>query len=316
MKLKKTDLPPVYDPKLFKKTKKTGPKVNIFYLIALLAILLVVFRFINLTLWWFMAKLELTDLVYQPAKMLMLTKNIHYTFLDFSTYEKAGKECREFAPKGPGDNSIHVAAYFNLLHPGIFLIQNNNGNSFVDLGRVIVNAAPGLSTFTLYLSDFIEKRRDRKKNLEHLGNSLLLSTLLPTKQQDPGNRITFILKPPEKLKYLDIPYLLYFYLPLVLILIFAHLYSRAVFTAFFYYPLLFLLFDFRTVLFTVPFNWIMESADLVPGALMETWGAVIIAVLFTLPAIIGMFSWKNRRNIFRELLIVLFFFLLPIFLRF
>lgn len=313
MKPKKVELPSVYDPDQF---KKKGPKVNIFHLIGLLVILLVVFRFINLTLWWFMGKLELKNLVYQPAKMLMLTKNVDYTFLDFSNYKKAEKECREFALNNPGDKTIHVAAYFNLLHPGIFLIQNNNGNSFVDLGRIIVTAAPGLSTFTLYMSDFIEKRRNHEKAKKHLGTSLLLSTLLPQKQQDAGNRITFILKPPEKLKYLDIPYLLYFYLPLVSILIFSHLYSRAVFLSFFYYSFLFLLFDFRAVLFTVPFNRVMESFDLVPSGLMETWGAMAVALLFTLLGIIGIFSWKKQRNIFKERLIVFFFLLLPIFLRF
>ncbi|NIM18454.1 MAG: hypothetical protein GTO45_41270 [Candidatus Aminicenantes bacterium] len=313
MKPKKVELPSVYEPKQF---KKTGLKVNIFHLIGLLVILLVVFRFVNLTLWWFMGKLELKNLVYQPAKMLMLTKNIHYTFLDFSNYKKAEKKCREFAQKRPGDNTIHVAAYFNLLHPGIFLIQNNNGNSFVDLGRIIVTTAPGFSTFTLYLSDFIEKRYNHKVARKHLGTSLLLSTLLPHKQQDPGNRITFILKPSEKLKYLDIPYLLYFYLPLVLILIFSHMYSRAVFLSFFYYSFLFLLFDFRAVLFTVPFNWVMESFDLVPSGLVETWGAIVVALLFTLLGIIGIFSWKKQQNIFKERLIVLFFLLLPLFLRF
>lgn len=313
MKPKQVELPSVYDPNQFKKTR---PKVNIFYLIGLLVILLVVFRFINLTLWWFMGKLELTSLVYQPAKMLMLTENVNYSFLDFSNYKKAEKKCREFAQQHPGDKTIHVAAYFNLLHPGVFLIQNNNGNSFVDLGRIIVTAAPGLSTFTLYVSDFIEKHRNHKKTKKHLGTSLLLSSLLPLKTQDTGNRITFILKPPEKLKYLNIPYLLYFYLPLVLILIFSHMYSRAVFLSFFYYLFLFLLFDFRAVLFTVPFNWVMESFDLVPSGLIETWGAMVVTLLFTLLGIIGIFSWKNRRNIYKERLIVLFFLLLPLFLRF
>jgi hypothetical protein len=313
MKLKKVELPSVYDPDQFKKTE---PKVNISHLIGLLVIFLVVFRFINLILWWFMCKMELTNLVYQPAKVLMLTKNINYTFLDFSSYKRAEKECQEFAQKHPGDKTIHVASYFNLLHPCVFVIHNNNRNSFVDLGRIIVTAAPGLSTFTLYMSDFIEKSWNHKKAKRHLGTSLLLSALLPLKKQDAGNRITFILKPPEKLKYLDIPYHLYFYLPLVLILIFSHLYSRAVFLSFFYYLFLFLLFDFRAVLFTVPFNWVMELFDLVPSGLMETWGAMVVALLFTLLGIIGIFSWKNKRNIFKERLIVLFFLLLPLFLRF
>jgi hypothetical protein len=131
-----------------------------------------------------------------------------------------------------------------------------------------------------------------------------------------GKDISFIMKTMEKTGYLDIPYLIYFYLPLVLIFVFSSFYSRAVFTSFFFYTGLFLLFDFKTVLFRVPFSWLTQLFNIKDTTPVEGIGAVMVAVLFTLLGIYGLFNWKNRRDIFKEKLIVLFFILLPIFLRF
>jgi hypothetical protein len=311
MRPKKVDLPSVYHGKQF---KKAGLPVNKFYFIGLLVILLVAFRFVNLSLWWFMGKLELTH-----HASTLFTKKVNYTFLDFSSYKRAEKECRELAQKHPEDNTINVAAYFNLLHPGIFLIQNNKGHSFVDLGRVIANVGPGLSTFKLYLSDFIEKQWNHKTTRTHLGTSLLFSKLFSPSSpgsQKTGDPVSFILKSPEKLAYLDIPFLLYFYLPLVFIFIFFNIYSRAVFLSFFYYPLLFLLFDFKTVLFKIPFHWIMEPLNIETTPSIEAVGAAVVASIFLLLGLIGLLNWKKRRDSFKERLIVLFFLLLPLFLRF
>jgi hypothetical protein len=120
----------------------------------------------------------------------------------------------------------------------------------------------------------------------------------------------------EKSEYLDIPYLVYFYLPLVLILVFSSFYSRAVFTSFFYYAGLFLLFDFKAVLFRVPFSWLTQLFNIKDTSLVEGVGAVVVTVLFTLLGFFGLFNWKNRRDIFKEKLMVFFFLLLPLFLRF
>ncbi|MGD2084877.1 MAG: hypothetical protein PVH61_01715 [Candidatus Aminicenantes bacterium] len=303
MKPKKSEFPSIYDEKQF---KRVGLRVNLFYLFAILIILLVVFRFINLTMWWFTTHLELTN---KPSD-----KQIKYTSLHLATHERAKEKCLELSQRSPAANVI-VVSYFNLLHPGIFLVLNKAKHSMVDLGRIVIPLGPGLFTFRIHLTDRIEKQWGQTVKRTRFATSILLSFFI---KEEPaaGKDISFILKSIEKTEYLDIPYLIYFYLPLVLILIFSSFYSRAVFTSFFFYTGLFLLFDFKTVLFRVPFGWLTQLFNIQDTTAVDGGGAVVVAVLFTMLGFYGLFNWKNRRDIFKEKLIVLFFLLLPIFLRF
>lgn len=303
MKPKKSEFPSIYDEKQF---KKAGPRVNLFYLFGILILLLVVFRFINLTMWWFMTHLELIDK--RPDKQ------VKYTSLHLSGHERAKEKCLELSQSYPAA-SVAVVSYFNLLHPGVFLVHNKAKHSTVDLGRMVIPLGPGLFTFRMHLTDIIEKQRDKTVQRTRFASSILLSFFI---KKDPaaGKDISFILKSIEKTGYLDIPYLIYFYLPLVLILIFSSFYSRAVFTSFFYYPGLFLLFDFKAVLFSVPFSWLTRLFNIKDITPVEGIGAVVVTVLFTLLGIYGLLNWKNRRDILKEKLMVFFFILLPLFLRF
>lgn len=303
MKPKQTKFPSIYDEKQF---KKAGLRINLFYLFGILIIILVVFRFINLIMWWFMTDLELTHK--SPDK------KAKYTSLYLSSHEKAKEKCLELYQRYPAAN-VTVASYFNLLHPGVFLVHNKAKHATVDLGRMVIPLDPGLFTFRIHLTDIIEKQWNQTVKQTRFTPSILLTFFI---KEDPADSkdISFILKSAEKTEYLDIPYLIYFYLPLVLILIFSSFYSRAVFTSFFFYTGLFLLFDFKTVLFQAPFNWLFQLFNVKDITPVEGVGAVVVAVLFTLLGIYGLLNWKNRRNIFKEKLIVLFFILLPIFLRF
>jgi hypothetical protein len=303
MKPKQTKFPSIYDEKQF---KKAGLRVNLFYLFGILILLLVVFRFINLTMWWFMTHLELTN---KPPD-----KQVKYTSLHLSSHGKAKEKCLDLSQRYPPTN-VTVVSYFNLLHPGVFLVHNKAKHATVDLGRMTVILGPGLFTFRMHLTDMIEKQRDQTVQQTPFATSILLSFFI---KEDPAasKDISFILKSREKTKYLDIPYFIYFYLPLVLILIFSSLYSPAVFTSFFFYPGLFLLFDFKTVLFRAPFSWLTQLFNITDTTPVEGVGAVVVAVLFTLLGIYGLLNWKNRRDIFKEKLTVFFFVLLPLFLRF
>ena len=303
MKPKQTKLPSIYDEKQF---RKAGLRVNLFYLFGILIILLVVFRFINLTMWWFMTHLELTHKT--PDKQ------VKYTSLFLSSHERAKEKCLELSQRYPAAN-VTVASYFNLLHPGVFLVHNQAKHAAVDLGRMVIPLGPGLFTFRIHLTDIIEKQWNQTVKQTRFTSSILLTFFM---EEDPAANkdISFILKSMEKTEYVDIPYLIYFYLPLALILIFSSFYSRAVFTSFFFYTGLFLLFDFKTVLFRAPFNWLFQLFNVKDITPVEGVGAVVVAVLFTLLGIYGLINWKNRRDILKERLIVLFFILLPIFLRF
>ena len=303
MKPKQTKYPSIYDEKQF---KKAGLRVNLFYLFGILIILLVVFRFLNLTMWWYTTHLEITN---KPPDKL-----VKYTSFLLSSHEKAKENCLELSQRYPAANVI-VVSYFNLLHPAVFLVHNKAKNSTVDLGRMVIPLGPGLFTFRIYLMDIIEKQKDQTVQWRRFTSSILLTFLI--KEDAAANKdLSYILKSVENTAYLDIPYLIYFCLPLVLILIFSSVYSPAVLTSFFFYPGLFLLFDFKTVLFRVPFRWLMQLFNITDTTPVEGIGAVVVTVLFTLLGIYGLFNWKKRRDIFKERLIVLFFILLPIFLRF
>ena len=303
---KKQEIPSMYDEKKFKRTRL---QVNKLHLFGILLILLMIFRFLNLFMWWVVNK---SELIHKPAD-----KHVNYAFLGFSNYKSANQKRLQLAQKQPAGTTAPttVVSYFNLLHPGIFLIQNNERLSPVDLGKVIVTAEPGFSTFKLYLSDIIEKKENHNIYSTRFKTSIL-SKVLFSKDQTSRREISFLLKSPEKSKYLKIPYLVYFYIPLLMIIILSYSYTGAVLTSFFYYPILFLLFDFRDLFFTVPFQWLTQSLSIkVPGSL-EDAAAVFVVFMFTLLGIIGLSKWKKRRDIFNERLMVLFFLFLPLFLRF
>jgi hypothetical protein len=303
MKPKQTKYPSIYDEKKF---KKAGLRVNLFYLFGILIILLVVFRFLNLTMWWVATHLEITN---KPPDKL-----VKYSSLLLSSHERAKENCLELSQSYPAANVI-VVSYFNLFHPGVFLVHNKAKHSTVDLGRMVIPLGPGLFTFRIHLTDIIEKQWNQTVQWRHFTSSILLTFFI--KEDRAANKnLSYILKSVENTTYLDIPYLIYFYLPLVLILILSSIYSPALFTSFFYYPGLFLLFDFKTVLFRVPFNWLTRLFNIKDTTAVDGIGAVVVAVLFTLLGIYGLIKWKNRRDIFKERLFVLFFILLPIFLRF
>jgi len=303
MKPKQTQFPSIYDEKQF---KKTGPRVNLFYLLAILVILLAVSRFLNLTMWWFTTRLELAD---KPPD-----KQVKYTFLQLSSHGKAEEKCRELSQKSPAA-SVTVVSYFNLLNPGVFLVHNKAKFAAVDLGRMVIPLSPGLFTFRIRLTDIIEKQQDQTLQWTRFSPSILLTFFI--KEDPAANKdISYILKPVGKTGYLHIPYLVYFYLPLVLILIFSSVYTRAVFTSFFYYAGLFLLFDYKNVLFRVPLRWLTQLVNITDTTPIEGIGAAAAAALFTLLGIYGLFNWKHSRDIFKERSIALFFILLPIFLRF
>jgi hypothetical protein len=299
---RKVAIPSVYDEKQF---KKAGLRFNPFDLTWALVLLLVAIRFMNLALGWWVSYLELS---HKPPN-----KEITYTFLHFSNYQKAKEKCLELSQK-PSAAPVTVTAYFNLLQPAVFLVRNQAKFAAVDLGRMVVPLTPGLFTFTLYLSDLVEKQWDHNTQQAHWGDSLGRALLAP-KSQDADD-LSFIMKPLEKSAYLKIPYLVYFYLPLVLIFLLAGFYSRAVWTSFFYYIGLFLLFDFRKLLFAVPLGGVNHLFKIKDPASGEVIGAAVVVLLFTALGIIGLFHWRKTRDLFKERLMVFFFILLPLFLRF
>jgi hypothetical protein len=309
MKPKKVNLPSIYDEKQF---EKAGWRLNKVYLAVLVLVLLLVLRFLNLSLWWFVNKWELT---HNTA-----TKAVLYSFLNLASYDAAEKELRKIAQPVPGKPGIAVVAYFNFLHPVVFLVQNNKpgGLSPVDLGRLVLPVEPGRTALTVSLSEVVEKKSPRSKRTQsrHFGSSLLAKLFISPPSPAAIQQVSYILKSPEKSSYLKIPYFVYFFVPMVLVLVLAGFYTRAVWAAYFYFPLMFLLFDFRELFFRVPFHFFIRwfKSDFFNS--LELVIAIFLVILFTAAGVIGLMNWKERRDKFAETLIVFLFLLLPIFLRF
>ena len=78
---------------------------------------------------------------------LSIPRNIHFSAFRRSTQEKiaAAQRLPNAAPTG------RVFAYFDLLHPAVFMVWNNGGEGdFFDLGPVLVAVPAGASRVSLF----------------------------------------------------------------------------------------------------------------------------------------------------------------------
>jgi len=192
----------------------------------------------------------------------------------------------------------------------------------VDLGKAVVSVSGGQSSYTVHLSDFIRKEKGGKTFWGHLGTSFLLNMFTGTSPEitvttdKAPEGLSYYAKTVNNSTYLKIPYLIYFYLPLLLIMIMAFFNSPAILTSFFYYVGLFLLFDFRRDLFATPLSWLMDLLNLEIGGYTDLIGSLVVVTLFVLLGVLGLINWKKVREPFQERLTIMFFLLLPLFLRF
>jgi hypothetical protein len=292
------------------KGKTLKSHVNIFVLIGVLLALLVCIRFANLGVRWITNTAELTS---NP-----LSESVDYTFLGFSSQKAAEEKCPEIKGKRGKDTNASAAAYFDLLHPAKFVVRNNNkkSNVSVDLGRVLVMAEPGLSTFTYTLSGMIEKERDGNKVQVALENPMLSDLYSPTPPEPGTIFMSFVEKTPENANFLHVPYMIYFFLPLVLIIVYTIYSSKAVLTAFFYYPGLFLLFDYKEAFVNGPFCWLFKPLNFNFTDPRIPLFAVGLVAIFFLLGVFGLLNWKKQEDRYKERLIIFTFLLLPLFLRF
>lgn len=120
----------------------------------LLLACLAVVHFLNLFMQWTLISRELTR---KPS-----FQSPEYTFLGFSPLHR-----KEIAAIGRLPNSApagRIFAYFDLLHPAVFMAWNNAGvEEFFDLGAVLV-ALPGGASRIVFLPDqsFCSARRSER----------------------------------------------------------------------------------------------------------------------------------------------------------
>jgi hypothetical protein len=245
-----------------------------------------------------------------------------YTFLGFSPLNRekiaAARRLPNASPSG------RVFAFFDWVHPAVFLVWNNAaGEEFFDLGPLLAAVPAGASRISLLSAGIFLLRRGDKTVAKNYGGSLLgdvWARSLSEKNgaKDGGNGGmpgSFVVKP-EQGTSSRFPYLAYFYLPLALIVILIATSGTAMAAAFFYYAGMFFLFDFQKLFVTVPLAWLFNALGVEIADPLVKVLAATLALFFLAFAVYGLWHWKNREMPAASKWIVWFFILLPLFLFF
>lgn len=324
-KRKQDRKPTMYDASQY---KEKAPLGKILLVIGFVLVLLLAIRFLNLSLWWNVTRLELTH----DHDPLTKARVGDYSFMGLSGYEAARKKLMNSVTL-QRVREVTVTSYFDLLHPAIFLIHSRSSKPYVNLGRMSVYPDKGFTTLFFHPTEILETRRQKTGRYAiYFGSSLfpalykklagyISSNGIGEGAKDKGEGISFIVKPIEETEYLKIPYYIYFYLSLLAILILSAHYGSIFYISFFYYLGLFLLFDFKKALFTIPFQWLI---NLLGVNISQTLAAVIsagIVTLFVIGGFIGIFNSCRRDQVGYNLTVwgkglIFLFLLLPLSLRF
>ncbi len=276
---------------------------------------LLVAHFLNVYLQWTVIS---RDLAGKPS-----FDSPEYTLLGFSPLHNqeitAARRLPNAAPTG------RVFAFFDFFHPVVFMIWNNGGDGdFFDLGPVMAALPVGASRISFSPGSIFVLRHGEKTVARNFGGSIFGAFWArslnennngsnPTAGRLPGS---FIVKPAAGSASLRIPYLVYFYLPLALIVILIATTGPGLATAFFYYAGMFFLFDFEKLLAGIPLDWLFGSLSL---ELADPWIKVLavgLALIFLAAAVYGLLRWKSAEMPPSSKWIVWFFILLPFFLFF
>jgi hypothetical protein len=280
----------------------------------LLAALLVV-HFLNLFMHWTVIRGELAAL---PSY-----RTPEYTFLGFSPLNPEEVAAAQRLPNA--SPSGRVFAFFDWLHPAVFLVWNNGaGEDFFDLGPLLAAVPAGASRVSLLPAGIFLLRQGDKVVAKNYGGSILGAVWARSwsKKDSIGNSGngdvpgSFVVKPAQGSSSLKVPFLAYFYLPLVVIVILIATSGTAMAAAFSYYAGMFFLFDFQALFVTVPLAWLFNALGV---ELSDPWVKVLAAALalcFLAASLYGLWSWRNRQMPAGSKWIVWFFILLPLFLFF
>ena len=293
------------------KKRKTGIQKPLLAVLVFILVLLTI-RILNLGLWWLTNRLEIehnTGL-----------SNTQYTFVGFSSEAGAKRELEKLRDFGKGD-SVAVS-YFDVFTPIGFMVHNRKqGAEMIDMGRLLLYTCPGSSATKFWFHGAVTQDCAGKVSEKYYEPFLAqqLIRLGADKLRDStasGPALSFVQKPVAKSEYLRVPYLIYFYFPLVLLILLSLHFGGGMLTGFFYFVELFFLFDYRQVLAEAPFAWVKSITGGEFGMSAATIVAVVVAVSALILFVSGLYRWKTLREHPVARLWVLFFLLLPLVLRF
>jgi hypothetical protein len=244
-----------------------------------------------------------------------------YTFIGFAPLHRKELAAARLLPNAAPAGRIFAS--FDLLHPAAFLTWNNGlAEDFFDLGPVMVALPKGASQVTFSPGAVFWLRHGEAAVARNVGGSIVgafWARALNRKWQRAGKGTlagSFVLKPAGESSSQRIPYLIYFYLPLAIIVILISTYGSGMAVAFFFYAGMFFLFDFERLFVAVPLGWLFHALGV---ELPEAWiriSAVSLAVLFLAAAVYGLIRWKNGEMPPSGTWLVLLFVLMPLALFF
>ncbi len=125
-----------------------------------------------------------------------------------------------------------------------------------------------------------------------------------------------MVKEREESLYLKTPYLIYFFLPLLLILAAIAGSGAVMASAFFYYVEMFFLFDYQVLFAAIPLGWAFRVLNIEISDFRLKLAAALLASVFLAGSVFGLWHWRQREISSWQRRLVLFFVLLPWFLFF
>jgi len=278
-------------------------------------VFLLAVHFFNLFLQWTVIRQELA---HGPA-----FRSPEYTFLGFSPFNQkeitAVRLLPNAAPAG------RVFGFFDPIHPAVFLVWNNGpGEDFFDLGPVIVAVPAGSSRVAFFPGSVFLLQQGERKTARYFGAAIagrawygfLSRKIASSEKKVTGAPGSFVVKERQRSPYLKIPYLVYFFLPLLLILIAIASSGAVMASAFLYYVEMFFLFDYQVLFAAIPLGWAFRALNIEISDFRLKLVSALLASFFLAGAVFGLWHWKKREISSWQKRIVLLFVLLPWFLFF
>jgi hypothetical protein len=291
-----------------KNSRPVLPRVSAF--IPLLLVFLLLIHFFNLFLQWTVIRQELA---HGPA-----FRSPEYTFLGFSPFQQKKIAALRLLPNAAPSGRVY--GFFDLIHPAVFRVWNNGpGEDFFDLGPVLVAVPAGATTVTFFPGSAFLLQQGERKTLRYFGDAIVgrawegfLSKKIAANDKkgnlSPGS---FVVKERGKSPYLRIPYMIYFFLPLLLILAAIGSSGTVMASAFLYHVEMFFLFDYQELFAAIPLGWAFRALNIEISDFRLKLAAVLLALFFLAGSVFGLWHWKKREISIWQKRIVLFFVLLP-----
>ncbi|TFG80764.1 MAG: hypothetical protein E4H23_01325 [Chrysiogenales bacterium] len=198
--------------------------------------------------------------------------------------------------------------------------NNKQKEDFVDLGPVVVAVPPGASRVSFFPGSVFLLQQGQRIAVKYFGDAIVGQPwhgFLAKKIRDPeANAMplpgSFVVKALESSRYLKTPYLIYFFLPLLLIAVAVIRFGPVMLAGCIYYVEMFFLFDYQKLFVNVPFGWLFKLMHFENSEASIRFFAAALAIVFLAGTVLGFWHWQKRQVSIWQKRILLFIVLLPL----